>query len=62
MTEIATAQMSPYLVSLEQVVADVVAPAAVEIDQAAAFPRAALRISNTSSPPHAHAPENVPLS
>jgi alkylation response protein AidB-like acyl-CoA dehydrogenase len=38
----ATTQMPHYLVSLEQVIADVIAPAAVEIDQAAAFPRAAL--------------------
>ncbi len=42
MTEPATAPIVPYLVSLEQVIADVVAPAAVEIDQTGAFPRAAL--------------------
>jgi len=41
-TELATAQITPYLVSLEQVIADVVAPSAIEIDQQGAFPRAAL--------------------
>ena len=42
MTETSTTQNPPYLASLEQVVADVVAPAAVEIDQTGAFPRAAI--------------------
>src|SRR5438552_15470448 len=41
-TETATTQTPPYLESLEQVIVDVVAPAAVEIDQTGAFPRAAL--------------------
>jgi alkylation response protein AidB-like acyl-CoA dehydrogenase len=40
MTE--TAQTPPYLATLEQIIADVVAPAAVEIDQSGAFPRAAI--------------------
>jgi adenosylcobyric acid synthase len=34
-------QLPPYLVTLEQLIADVVAPAAAEIDQAGAFPRGA---------------------
>jgi alkylation response protein AidB-like acyl-CoA dehydrogenase len=42
MTETTTAQNPPYLTSLEQVVAGVVAPAAAEIDQTGAFPRAAI--------------------
>ena len=42
MTEPATAQTAPYLESLEQAIVDVVAPAAIEIDQTGAFPRAAL--------------------
>jgi alkylation response protein AidB-like acyl-CoA dehydrogenase len=42
MTETTTAQLPSYLASLEQVIANVVAPAAVEIDQTGAFPRAAL--------------------
>jgi alkylation response protein AidB-like acyl-CoA dehydrogenase len=42
MTETTTTQNPPYLASLEQVVAVVVAPAAVEIDQTGAFPRAAI--------------------
>jgi alkylation response protein AidB-like acyl-CoA dehydrogenase len=42
MTETTTTQNPPYLASLEQVVADVIAPAAVEIDQTGAFPRAAI--------------------
>lgn len=42
MTGTITEPISPYLVALEQVIADVVAPAAAEIDQTGAFPRAAL--------------------
>ena len=42
MTETATTPTPPYLESLEPVIVDVVAPAAVEIDQTGAFPRAAL--------------------
>jgi alkylation response protein AidB-like acyl-CoA dehydrogenase len=41
-TETTTAQIPSYLAALEQVIADVVAPAAVEIDQNGTFPRAAL--------------------
>src|SRR3954454_20691662 len=42
MTETATTQSPLYLEALEQVIVNVVAPAAVEIDQTGAFPRAAL--------------------
>jgi alkylation response protein AidB-like acyl-CoA dehydrogenase len=42
MTGTITEPNSPYLAVLEQVIADVVAPAAAEIDQTGAFPRAAL--------------------
>ena len=42
MTETVTTQPLPYLESLEQVIVDVVAPAAIEIDQTGTFPRAAL--------------------
>jgi alkylation response protein AidB-like acyl-CoA dehydrogenase len=42
MAEPATSANVPYLESLEQVIADVVAPAAAEIDQQGNFPRAAL--------------------
>ena len=38
----ASTQTTPYLESLEQIIVDVVAPNAVEIDQTGAFPRAAL--------------------
>jgi alkylation response protein AidB-like acyl-CoA dehydrogenase len=41
-TETTTTTTPPYLESLEQVIVDVVAPAAAEIDQTGAFPRAAL--------------------
>jgi alkylation response protein AidB-like acyl-CoA dehydrogenase len=42
MTETATAPIPPYLVALEQVIEDIVAPAAADIDQAGTFPQAAL--------------------
>lgn len=42
MTETTTEQIPSYLATLEQVIADVVAPAAVDIDQNGTFPRAAL--------------------
>jgi alkylation response protein AidB-like acyl-CoA dehydrogenase len=42
MTGTITEQNPPYLVALEQVIADIVAPAAAEIDQTGAFPRAAV--------------------
>ncbi len=42
MTETTTAQNPPYMASLEQIIAGVVAPSAVEIDQTGAFPRAAI--------------------
>ena len=38
MTDTITGQDPPYLASLEQVVADVVAPAAAEIDRSGGFP------------------------
>jgi alkylation response protein AidB-like acyl-CoA dehydrogenase len=41
-SETATPQLSLYLATLEQVIADVVAPAAVDIDQTGAFPGAAV--------------------
>src|SRR5690349_18642304 len=40
--EPATAQIPAYLLALEQVIAEVVAPQAVEVDQTGAFPRPAL--------------------
>ena len=42
MTETAATPMVPYLAALEQVIADVVAPAAVDIDQNGTFPKTAL--------------------
>ena len=42
MVEPATAQIPAYLLALEQVIAEVVAPQAVEVDQTGAFPRPAL--------------------
>jgi alkylation response protein AidB-like acyl-CoA dehydrogenase len=48
MTEPATAQSPTYLETLEQVIAYVVAPSAVEIDQTGAFPRAALGALGTA--------------
>jgi len=42
MTETTATPMVPYLAALEQVIADVVAPAAVDIDQNGTFPKAAL--------------------
>ena len=37
-----TITVPAYLTALDQIIAEIVAPAAVEIDQTAAFPRAAL--------------------
>jgi hypothetical protein len=42
MTETDTAPTLPYLATLEQVIADVVAPTAIDIDQTGTFPRVAL--------------------
>jgi alkylation response protein AidB-like acyl-CoA dehydrogenase len=42
MAETSTAQTPPYLATLEQIIADVVAPAAAEVDQAGVFPSAAI--------------------
>src|SRR5262245_12801033 len=41
-TQTAAAPIPPYLRALEQVIEDIVAPAAADIDQAGAFPRAGL--------------------